>query len=106
MKLSKLAISALCGLGFLAASGASANAQYYYQQAPRYYPAPQFQPQPYQQQYDDYRPRQRYHQRRVDLGSVCVTSRGECSVGGMVPIGTGCGCRIPNFGKKRGHVQY
>jgi hypothetical protein len=110
--------------------GSTAFAQYYYQPAPRHYPAPRYLPEPipgtggfsphpgyqdrrYLQEDDyEYRPRRRpqpraeYGYSRRDLGSVCVTSRGECSVGRYVPLGTGCGCNIPNFGKKRGEVQY
>ncbi len=52
--------------------------------------------------YEDY-PRPR---RRAAMGSVCVTSRGECSAGGWVPLGTGCRCKIPGFGRKNGSVQY
>ncbi|CAN1500148.1 hypothetical protein MCEMSEM23_00463 [Rhabdaerophilaceae bacterium] len=126
-RVAKLAVGA--GLA-LVVVGQSAMAQYYYTPAPRHYPAPQFYPQPgfggyspHPQYYeDDYRPRRRApapnyrqpgyyqpdygYQRRVRLGSVCVTSRGACPTGQPVPIGTGCGCRIPNFGKKRGEVRY
>lgn len=104
----------------LAMAGSSAFAQYYYQPAPRYYPAPQYLPEPVpgtggyspRPRYyeEDYRPRRRpyaeYGYERRGGGSVCVTSRGECSVGRYVPIGTGCKCNIPGFGQKRGHVQY
>jgi hypothetical protein len=80
-----------------------AQAQYYYQQTPRYYPAPQYRPQPYPPGYGE----EVYVQRpRRAAGSVCVTSRGECSVRRYVPLGTGCACNIPGFGRKRGHVQY
>lgn len=71
--------------------------------------------------YDDeyVRPRPRYRERPVyedegfqpyprrrAMGSVCVTSRGECSAGRMVPIMTGCYCHIPGFGRKAGNVRY
>ena len=60
------------------------------------------------------RPRPRYQEDdgyyrpapRRALGSVCVTSRGECSTGRMVPLGSGCYCMIPNFGRKAGNVRY
>jgi hypothetical protein len=44
--------------------------------------------------------------RRVAMGSVCVTSRGNCSAGGVVPIMSGCYCFIPGFGRKAGNVRY
>lgn len=120
--------SALGALLALVMAGSTSFAQFYYQPAPRHYPAPRYVPEPYggpgyysprpryQERFadddDDYRPRRRgnpnadYGYSRRGMGSVCVTSRGECSVGQYVPIGTGCKCRIPNFGQKRGHVQY
>jgi hypothetical protein len=52
----------------------------------------------------DYAPRRA--QRQARLGSVCVTARGSCPVGGVVPINTPCGCQIPGFGPKRGAVGY
>lgn len=125
VKLSRMVKLAIGSGLALVVIGQSAMAQYYYQPAPRHYPAPQYLPQPgfggyspYPQYHEDeYRPRRRppeygYQQpgygysRRVQLGTVCVTSRGECSTGQPVPIGSGCGCRIPNFGKKRGQVGY
>jgi hypothetical protein len=77
---------------------------------------------------DDYRPRRRYRvereygdgyggggygrggyverprQRRVQSGSLCVTSRGVCETGTRLPANTGCGCNIPGFGYKRGAI--
>lgn len=44
--------------------------------------------------------------RRVEMGSVCVTSRGECRTRSYTPLGTGCRCMIPGFGPKRGTVEY
>ncbi len=38
--------------------------------------------------------------------SICVTSRGNCSAGGVVPIMSGCYCFIPGFGRKAGNVRY
>lgn len=52
---------------------------------------------------DDYYPAPR---RRTAMGSVCVTSRGNCSAGGVVPIMSGCYCFIPGFGRKAGNVRY
>ena len=105
----------------LLAGAVGAEAQYYHQPTPRYYPAPHYQPQPWPPFHDYgyeevYRPVPRarhyshspglYSGAQASAGSVCVTSRGECSVGGYYPIGTGCKCNIPGFGRKRGHVQY
>ncbi|MCU0817956.1 MAG: hypothetical protein MUF11_01430 [Beijerinckiaceae bacterium] len=101
--------------------------------SPRYTPVPgtggYMTPPPrgsYDQRYEDYdqRPRRRVNprddygyrdyryedsprpRRRAAMGSVCVTSRGECSAGGWVPLGSGCYCRIPGFGRKAGNVRY
>ncbi len=41
-----------------------------------------------------------------NMGMGCVTSRGTCSTDRPVPIGTGCRCMIPGFGRKRGAVEY
>ena len=35
--------------------------------------------------------------------SVCVTSRGNCDAG-YAPLGAGCYCNIPGFGRKAGNV--
>lgn len=35
--------------------------------------------------------------------SVCVTSRGNCD-GGYAPLGAGCYCNIPGFGRKAGNI--
>ncbi len=116
--------------------GSTAMAQIYVEPAPpRYYPAPRYTPVPgtgaymappgryYDHRYDDLEqrprrrvPREEYRdytyddyprpRRRAAMGSVCVTSRGECSAGGWVPLGTGCRCKIPGFGRKNGSVQY
>lgn len=113
-------------------AGSMAMAQIYYEPAPpRHYPGPRYTPVPggglyvappdrrYDRRADDYdmRPRRRvqrpeYYEemprprRRAAMGSVCVTSRGECSAGGYVPLGSGCRCKIPGFGRKNGSVQY
>lgn len=103
---------------------------------PRHYPAPRYTPVPdtggygvvpqrryHNERSDDYdmRPRRRvpredyrdysYEEyprprRRAAMGSVCVTSRGECDTGTFVPLGSGCRCRIPGFGSKGGYVRY
>ena len=52
---------------------------------------------------DGYAP---YPRRRPPMGSVCVTSRGDCSVGRPMPIGAGCKCMVPEFGVKRGNIRY
>lgn len=70
---------------------------------------------PPRQPYYQEAPRRRYYQddgyyqperRRAAMGSVCVTSRGNCSAGGMYPIMSGCYCHIPGFGRKAGNVRY
>jgi hypothetical protein len=129
-------IRLMLGAGLaLAAVMSTAGAQYYYQPAPRHYPAPQYLPQPYHgpgayyYYEDELRPRRRgpaVHPRAVHpgphyqpyspaprsyghyggVGSVCVTSRGNCSVGQLVPLGSGCRCNIPGFGRKRGQVDF
>lgn len=119
--------SALGALLALFMAGSTSFAQYYYQPAPRYYPAPRYVPEPYggpgyysprpryQERYiedEDFRPRRRvnpqadYGHSRRGLGSVCVTSRGNCGIGALVPIGSGCRCQIPGFGRKAGQVGY
>lgn len=45
-------------------------------------------------------------QRAGPRGSVCVTSRGNCPTGIMLPPNSPCQCDIPGFGKKRGGVAY
>lgn len=67
-------------------------------------PRPRYvEPQPRRYYEDDgyYQPR-----RRSAMGSVCVTSRGNCSAGGVYPIMSGCYCHIPGFGRKAGNVRY
>lgn len=106
-----LARLAVAGLALMASAGL-ASAQIYIERPapPRYYPAPQYSPQPYnpyyqQPAYDPYA-QPRRPRRQAAMGSVCVTSRGECTVGRYVPLGTGCKCQIPGFGRKRGQVDY
>lgn len=120
--LSRFVQSAVAAVVGLLLSGYAALAQVYYQPAPRFYPAPQYLPQPfpgpggypanrgyrdprYYEDEEDYRPRRRNSSRR-DLGQVCVTSRGNCDLGALVPIGSGCRCQIPGFGRKAGQVGY
>lgn len=42
--------------------------------------------------------------RRVQSGSLCVTSRGSCPTGQRLPANSPCGCNIPGFGYKRGAI--
>ena len=98
----------LAALALGTAATGVAEAQYY-QPGPGYYreaPPPGY----YRERQ---RPRPRYEDegyvvrpRQRAFGSVCVTSRGNCSVGRAVPLQSGCVCNIPGFGQKRGHVQY
>ena len=44
-----------------------------------------------------------YRQPRAQIGYTCSTSRGACDIGGA-PVGTGCRCSIPGFGRKGGSV--
>lgn len=91
--------------GFGRKAGNVGGAQYA-QPRPRYrerpvYEGDGFAPRPRPRYYDDgYAPRPRAY------GSVCVTSRGECSTGRAVPLGSGCYCHIPGFGRKAGNVRY
>lgn len=94
ISMARFSRAALAGM-LLAFGGLTGLAEAQYYPPPGYYA-----PGPYRDPYYTPRPR------RVAMGSVCVTSRGECSVGRYVPIGTGCKCFIPGFGQKRGHVQY
>jgi hypothetical protein len=128
---SRLARSTLGALLAFFVTGSTSFAQYYYQPAPRYYPAPRYVPEPYggpghyspgpryhqDRRYlleddEEFRPRRRVNPRadyghsRGGLGSVCVTSRGNCGVGALVPIGSGCRCHIPGFGRKAGQIGY
>jgi opacity protein-like surface antigen len=64
----------------------------------------------YEQEYESPRRRSPYqygpprsYERRVQLGSMCVTSRGSCYVG-RAALNSGCACNIPGFGRKRGAV--
>lgn len=111
--------AALGGL-LLALGGVSiADAQYYppgaggqYQAPPGYRrppPPPDYYRPPPRPRPDYYRPAPPpdyygYSRRRA-FGSVCVTSRGSCSIGRAVPLPAGCVCNIPGFGRKRGAVQ-
>jgi hypothetical protein len=52
--------------------------------------------------YDPYAPPPpRY---RARPSTVCVTSRGPCPIGEVVPRGWPCGCIVPGFGYKRGNA--
>ncbi len=102
----------LGGLALMTAATSVVEAQYYPPPPGYYRPAP---PPGYYRETPPpgyYRPRPRYQDdgyvvapRRRAYSSVCVTSRGSCSVGQMVPVQSGCVCHIPGFGKKRGAVQ-
>ena len=101
---------------------APASAQYYgpYSPAPGWYePAPRYQPRP---EYRYYEPRSDYYERRrgydegpyrgvwrrparpVQVGNVCVTSRGSCEYPQYYRLETPCRCDIPGFGTKRGAI--
>lgn len=58
----------------------------------------------YSERFDD-RPR-RGGYRQTQAGSVCVTARGNCDTGAVLPLNTPCGCNIPGFGQKRGAIGY
>lgn len=101
-----------CGAMLVFSSVSTVEAQYYppspngyYRSAPPpgYYQQRRHRPQPRYSPYVDdgyaVRPRRRA------FGSICVTSRGSCSIGRPVPLPAGCVCHIPGFGKKRGAVQ-
>lgn len=105
-----LALAALAA-AFCMPTGASA--QYYDPYGDGYYRRPPPPPPGY------YRPRPEYGYPprpdygypppgygRARLGTICVTSRGNCSVGRPIPIQSPCGCYIPGFGQKRGAVGY
>lgn len=88
-----------------------AQAQYY---GGGYYPPPPPPPPGYYRPRPDYGPPPGYYggggygggYGRVRYGTICVTSRGQCSIGRPLPIQTGCSCYIPGFGQKRGAVGY
>ncbi|HEY8384321.1 MAG TPA: hypothetical protein VIL09_19445 [Microvirga sp.] len=58
----------------------------------------------YSERYDDRPRRGAYRQTRA--GSVCVTARGNCDTGAVLPLNTPCGCNIPGFGQKRGAIGF
>lgn len=100
----RILLAALIGAAVMPAS-----AQYYGQPDPYYRPPPPpgygpppgpgYGPPPYggPPGYGQPRP---YGGRRGS--GVCVTSRGNCPIGYVVPINTPCRCDIPGFGTKRG----
>src|SRR5215218_7943521 len=49
------------------------------------------------------REREEYGYGRPRMGSVCVTSRGNC-VTRPAPFNAPCGCEVPGFGFKRGAI--
>jgi hypothetical protein len=110
----------------LAAMGMPASAQYYYERpypppgwgeppppppgwgqryeyGPPGYGPPGYGPPGYGPAPD---PRWRRPAQRVQYGSVCVTSRGNCQYGQAFPRNTPCSCDIPGFGPKRGAIGY
>lgn len=106
--------SLVLGLAALAALVPVAEAQYYYQPAPRYHPGPQYYPQPYHgpQYYEDYRPRRPVRQPYSPYihgaegwGRTCITGRGPCVTERYAPIGTGCRCKIDGL-RKGGYIGY
>jgi hypothetical protein len=87
--------------------------------APRYYerrpdygyrpePRPRYGYEPRREYREEYRysqPRGGDRQRRVQGGSICVTSRGSCQYPQTMSNGANCTCDIPGFGVKRGNIQ-
>jgi hypothetical protein len=118
--LAALAVSALA---------APASAQYYDPSGPGWaYPAQSYREQQWREDYrqpprDYYRPRRDYYYergpdygygppreiwrrpaRRVQVGNICVTSRGSCEYPQYYQLQTPCRCDIPGFGPKRGAI--
>lgn len=96
---------ALAAFVLAAGFAAPAAAQYY---GPGYGPPPPYEygpprrpPPPRYYDEDPYRrgPPPGYGRRG---SSVCVTARGNCPIGGIVPRNSPCGCEVPGFGYKRG----
>ena len=75
----------------LAGSALSPASAQYYEDGPGYGGPP-----PYYR-YGPPRPRYR-------PSTVCVTARGPCPIGGVVPRGAPCSCFVPGFGYKRGNA--
>ena len=83
------------------AAFAPASAQYYY--GPGYGPPPG----PPPGYGDGYGPPPGYGYGpppRRRASTVCITSRGPCPIGDVVPRGWPCGCVVPGFGYKRGNA--
>lgn len=106
-----LSLALLAVTAGLSAPG-GAQAQYY---GGGYYPPPPPPPPGYYRPRPDYGPPPGYYgggggygggYGRIRYGTICVTSRGQCSVGRPLPIQTGCSCYLPGFGQKRGAVGY
>lgn len=51
--------------------------------------------------YESYGPPRRV---RARPSNVCITARGPCPIGEVVPQGWPCGCIVPGFGYKRGNA--
>ena len=115
-------LSARTAAGLLAvtmiAGALPAQAQFFFPGPPQpYYPPPPvYSERPYypdgdgDRRYDRRYDRDRYrrverpyYQPRAQVGYTCSTSRGACDIGGA-PVGTGCRCFIPGFGRKGGSV--
>jgi hypothetical protein len=103
----------LAALALSVVAAEPATAQFYgspYQGGPGYYDDDDFDYGPprrsYRRDYDDYGPPRARPYRRAQLGSVCVTARGNCDAGRVAPRNTPCSCFIPGFGPKRGAIGF
>jgi hypothetical protein len=91
-----------------------ATAQYYgdpYRGGQSYFEEDDFDDRPrrrYRRDFEerDFAPRREFRSRRAQVGSICLTSRGNCDVGYPAPISSRCRCDIPGFGPKRGAIGY
>ncbi len=106
----------LAALALSIVAAQPATAQFYgspYRGGPSYYEDDDFDRAPPRRSYrrdyyerDDYGPRRASPNRRAQVGSVCVTARGNCDSGTVAPRNTPCSCFIPGFGPKRGAIGY
>ena len=101
---------ALCVL----AGAAPAQAQFFFPGPQPFYPPPVYDPppvyseRPYERRRRDYDEDRRYRQRpyyqpRRQAGYTCSTRYGACDVSGA-PVGAGCTCFIPGYGRRGGSV--
>ena len=96
----------LSGLLLLGSTMGAAQAQYFNQPVPRYYPAPHYQPRPWPEMvYSHPAPVIVEQAPTAEFGSVCVTEVGQCGTFRAVPVGAGCSCRIPGYGKVPGSAR-